>query len=168
MTERAHARIATAAAQEALRQAVPGERALSVPPRAAVRVKRGRSRITLALAIPYPADLTAVGAHVREAVAERSAALTGTPVRTVDVTIAHLAPRPAPTAPGLPEPRRAVSPPALPGTRASGPAPDAGGTQAESANDGDTGTGAADGARRADGEPADGETDGLAEGGRRV
>lgn len=60
--------------------------------RARAGVRRGRARITLALDLPYPADLARVTGDVQRHVAERAAQLTGLPIAEVSVRIEELVP----------------------------------------------------------------------------
>ena len=88
ISERARERIAAQAAAEAVRLAAPAP--VGARPSAVVRVRRGSAYINLAIALPYPADIPALCAQVRQAVAVRCTELTGTPVRRVDVTVDRL------------------------------------------------------------------------------
>lgn len=88
ISERARNRIAAQAAAEAVRQAAPAP--VGARPDAVVRVRRGSAYINLSIALPYPADIPALCAQVRQAVAVRCTELTGTPVRRVNVTVDRL------------------------------------------------------------------------------
>ncbi|MDK1476730.1 hypothetical protein QNO07_25570 [Streptomyces sp. 549] len=57
ISEHAHQRVAAGAAGEALRRAVPG--APTGLPRAAVRIRRGGTRIKIGVVLPCPSDLGA-------------------------------------------------------------------------------------------------------------
>ncbi|GAA3742537.1 Asp23/Gls24 family envelope stress response protein [Streptomyces tremellae] len=83
---RAAGRIAAQAAREAL---VPHPHAGA---QATADTRRGRTKIALEIDLPYPLDIDAVCARVRQHVAERTAALTGIPVVSVDVLVGRLTP----------------------------------------------------------------------------
>ncbi|MEW2545815.1 hypothetical protein AB0910_08560 [Streptomyces sp. NPDC047002] len=86
VSDRSAGRIAAQAAREAL---VPYPHAGA---RATADSRRGRTKVALEIDLPYPLDIDAVCARVRQHVAERTAALTGIPVASVDVLVGRLTP----------------------------------------------------------------------------
>ncbi|MCK1796009.1 alkaline shock response membrane anchor protein AmaP [Streptomyces sp. XM4193] len=103
ISDRTRNRIAVQAAADAIEQRVVAP--VAARPRAVVRLRRGTAHVRLAIALPYPSDIPALCAGVRETVAERCAELTGTPVRRVSVLVDRLereGDRPGPgSSPGL-------------------------------------------------------------------
>lgn len=86
VSDRATRRIAAQAAGEAL-AALPHAAA-----RATADTRRGRAKIELEVDLPYPVDIDAVCAQVRQHVLDRTGALTGVRVAAVDVLVGRLTP----------------------------------------------------------------------------
>ncbi|MBU7599193.1 hypothetical protein JGS22_016635 [Streptomyces sp. P38-E01] len=152
ISDRTRNRIAVQAAADAIEQSVPAP--VATRPRADVRVRRGAAQVRLAIALPYPSDIPALCAGVRETVAERCAELTGTPVRRVSVLVDRLERTAGPPGP--------VSPPGLSPDRVEGATapgdPPAGGAlpwAREASADGDPAGARADSAAGGAGSPRD-------------
>ncbi|WP_031070437.1 Asp23/Gls24 family envelope stress response protein [Streptomyces sp. NRRL WC-3742] len=90
IADRVYARIAAAAAREALATAWVGRAATGKPPTVSVHVPGSTVTVRVGVELPFPADLGALARGVRERVAAQVLELTGTRVSEVVVVVEKL------------------------------------------------------------------------------
>ncbi|KJS60347.1 hypothetical protein [Streptomyces rubellomurinus] len=90
IAERVYARIARAAAREALAGVWAGRSVRGAPPRVSVSVPGSTVTVRVEVELPFPADLGALARGVRERVAAQVLGLTGTRVSDVVVVVEKL------------------------------------------------------------------------------